>query len=182
MLGKCRQPGPAAALFKAMLSERLRPTADVYTALVGAYGYSGFLEEALAAVEQMKGAADCKPDGYTFSVLIDCCAKSRRFDLIPGVLDEMSYLGIECNSVIYNAIIDGYGKAAMFEEMESALSAMLESGSNVPDIYTMNSVIGAYGNHGRTDEMEKRYSEFQLMGVEPDTKTFNIMIKSYGKC
>jgi len=29
--------------------------------------------------------------------------------------------------------------------------------------------------------MEKRYSEFQLMGVEPDTKTFNIMIKSYGK-
>ena len=71
MLGKCRQPGPAAALFKAMLSERLRPTADVYTALVGAYGYSGFLDEALAAVEQMKGAADCKPDGYTFSVLIN---------------------------------------------------------------------------------------------------------------
>ncbi|XP_021303127.1 pentatricopeptide repeat-containing protein At3g53170 isoform X2 [Sorghum bicolor] len=179
MLGKCRQPGPAAALFKAMLSERLRPTADVYTALVGAYGYSGLLDEALAAVEQMKGAADCKPDGYTFSVLINCCAKSRRFDLIPAVLDEMSYLGIECNSVIHNAIIDGYGKAAMFEEMEGALSAMLESGSNVPDIYTMNSVIGAYGNHGRTDEMEKSYSEFQLMGVEPDTKTFNIMIKSY---
>ena len=179
MLGKCRQPGPAAALFKAMLSERLRPTADVYTALVGAYGYSGLLDEALAAVEQMKGAADCKPDGYTFSVLINCCAKSRRFDLIPAVFDEMSYLGIECNSVIHNAIIDGYGKAAMFEEMEGALSAMLESGSNVPDIYTMNSVIGAYGNHGRTDEMEKSYSEFQLMGVEPDTKTFNI--KSYGK-
>lgn len=181
MLGKCRQPGPAAGLFREMLSERLRPTADVYTALIGAYGYSGLLEHALAAVEQMKGAADCKPDGYTFSVLVDCCAKSRRFDLIPAVLDEMSYLGIECNSVIHNAIIDGYGKAAMFEEMEGALSTMLESGSNVPDIYTMNSVVGAYGNHGRTDEMEKSYSEFQLMGVEPDTKTFNIMIRSYGK-
>lgn len=181
MLGKCRQPGPATALFKAMLSERLRPTVDVYTALVGAYGYSGLLDEALATIDQMKGAADCKPDEYTFSVLINCCAKSRRFDLIPAVLDEMSYLGIKCNSVIHNAIIDGYGKAAMFVEVESALSTMLESGSNVPDIYTMNSIIWAYGNHGRTDEMEKWYSEFELMGVEPDTKTFNIMIKSYGK-
>ncbi|KAJ1299121.1 hypothetical protein BS78_01G507300 [Paspalum vaginatum] len=181
MLGKCRQPGPATALFKEMLSERLTPTVDVYTALVGAYGYSGLLEEALATVDQMKGAAECRPDEYTFSVLLDCCAKSRRFDLIPTVLDEMSYLGIECNSVIHNGIIDGYGKAAMFEEMESALSAMLESGNNVPDIYTMNSIIWAYGNNGRTGEMERWYSEFQLMGVEPDTKTFNIMIKSYGK-
>jgi pentatricopeptide repeat protein len=154
---------------------------DVYTALVGAYGYSGLLEEALATIDQMKGAADCRPDGYTFSVLVDCCAKSRRFDLIPAVLDEMAYLGLECNSVIHNAIINGYGKAGMLEEMESALSKMLESGSNVPDVYTMNSIIWAYGNHGRTDEMERWYSEFELMGVEPDTKTFNTMIKSYGK-
>ncbi|CAN6308298.1 unnamed protein product, partial [Urochloa humidicola] len=181
MLGKCRQPGPATALFKSMLSERLRPTVDVYTALVGAYGHSGLLEEALATIDQMKGTVDCKPDGYTFSVLIDCCAKSRRFDLVPAVLDEMSYLGLECNSVVHNAIINGYGKAGMLEEMESALSVMLESGDNVPDIYTMNSIIWAYGNYGRTDEMEKWYNEFELMGVEPDTKTFNIMIKSYGK-
>jgi pentatricopeptide repeat protein len=180
MLGKCRQPGPATALFKTMLSERLRPTVDVYTALVGAYGYSGLLEEALATVDQMKGAVDCKPDEYTFSVLINCCCKSQRFDLIPAILDEMSYLGLECNSVIHNAIIDGYGKASMLKEMESALSSMLESGNNMPDIYTMNSIIWAYGNKGRTDEMEKWYNEFELMGVEPDTKTFNIMIKSYG--
>jgi pentatricopeptide repeat protein len=73
----------------------------------------------------MKGAAaDCRPDGYTFSVLINCCCRSRRFDLIPAILDDMSYLGPGCNSVIHNAIIDGYGKAGMLEEMESALSAM----------------------------------------------------------
>lgn len=182
MLGKCRQPGPAAALFRVMLSEeRLAPTVDVYTALVGAYGYSGMLDEALATVELMKGAADCKPDEYTFSILINCCCKSRRFDLIPPVLDEMSYLGIGCNVVIHNAIIDGYGKAGMLAEMGTALCNMLEDGDNVPDIYTMNSIIWAYGNRGRVDDMEKWYSEFQLMGVEPDSRTFNIMIKSYGK-
>jgi pentatricopeptide repeat protein len=76
------------------------------------------------------------------------------------------------NSVIHN----GYGKAGMLQEMESALS----SGSNVPDIYTMDSIIWAYGNQGRTGEMEEWYNEFELMGVLPDVKTFNIMIKSYG--
>ncbi|VAI11071.1 unnamed protein product [Triticum turgidum subsp. durum] len=183
MLGRCRQPGPATALFKVMLSEkRLAPTVDVYTALVGAYGYSGLLDEAMATVDRMKGAdADCKPDEYTFSVLINCCCKSRRFDLIPTVLDEMSYLGVGCNVVIHNGIINGYGKAGMLEEMEDALSNMLQDGDNVPDIYTMNSIIWAYGNRGRVDDMERWYGEFQLMGVEPDTRTFNIMMKSYGK-
>jgi hypothetical protein len=54
----------------------------------------------------------------------------------------MLYLGLECNSVIHNAIIDGSGKASMLE-MQSALSTMLESGNNVPDIYTLNSIIWA---------------------------------------
>uniref|UniRef100_A0ACD6A1R5 Uncharacterized protein n=2 Tax=Avena sativa TaxID=4498 RepID=A0ACD6A1R5_AVESA len=183
MLGRCRQPGPATALFKTMLSEEaLAPTVDVYTALVGAYGYSGLIDEALATVDRMKGVApDCKPDEYTFSVLINCCCKSRRFDRIPAVLDEMDFLGLGCNVVIHNGMIDGYGKAGMLEEMENALSNMLEGGDSVPDIYTMNSIVWAYGNRGRVDDMEKWYGEFQLMGVEPDTRTFNIMIKSYGK-
>jgi pentatricopeptide repeat protein len=72
----------------------------------------------------------------------------------------MSYLGLECNSIILNAIIDGYGKASMLKEMESALSSMLESGNNVPDIYTMNSIIWAYGN--REGQMKWRSGTMSL--------------------
>ena len=45
----------------------------------------------------------------------------------------------------------------------------------------MNSILWAYGNRGRVFDMDKWYGEFQLMGVEPDTRTFNIMMQSYGK-
>jgi pentatricopeptide repeat protein len=55
------------------------------------------------------------------------------------------------------------------DEMENALSNMLDSEKNVPNIYTMNSILWAYGNHGRVGAMVKWYSELQLMGVEPDT-------------
>ncbi|OAY64478.1 pentatricopeptide repeat-containing protein At3g53170 [Ananas comosus] len=181
MLGKCRQPEHATSLFRAMLSEGVKPTLDVYTSLVGAYGFSGLLEEAFLTVDEMKTISDCKPDEFTFSILINCCCKLRRFDYIPTLLTEMSYLGLECNVVTYNIMIDGYGKAGMLEDMENSLFDMLENGRCLPDIFTMNSILWAYGNYGTTAEMEKWYNEFQLMGIEPDIQTFNIMIKSYGK-
>lgn len=181
MLGKCKQPEEASLLFEVMLSEGLKPTIDVYTALVSAYGQSGLIDKAFSTVDDMKSVCDCKPDVYTYSILLNCCSRFHRFDLIEKVLAEMSYLGIECSTVTFNTIIDGYGKANMFEEMESSLTQMVESGSCLPDVFTFNSVISAYGNSGQIEKMERWYDEFQLMGVKADIKTFNILIKSYGR-
>lgn len=181
MLGKCKQPEEASLLFEIMLSEGLKPAVDVYTALVNAYGQSGQLDKAFSTVDDMKSVSDCKPDVYTYSILMNCCFKHCRFDLIGRILAEMSYLGVECSTVTYNTIIDGYGKAGMFEEMENSLTDMIESESSVPDIFTFNSVIGAYGGIGQIEKMEKWYDEFQLMRIRPDVKTFNILIRSYGK-
>ncbi|XVF22924.1 hypothetical protein REPUB_Repub12eG0212700 [Reevesia pubescens] len=181
MLGKCKQTEQASLLFETMLSEGLKPTIDVYTALVHAYGKSGFIDKAFATVEYMKSVSDCKPDVYTYSILINSCMKLCHFDLIRRILAEMSYLGIECSTVTYNTIIDGYGKAEMFEEMESILTDMIESGDSLPDIFTFNSIVGAYGSSGQIEKMENWYDEFQLMGIRPDINTFNILIKSFGK-
>lgn len=181
MLGKCRQPKKAGFLFEVMLQDGLKPTVDVYTALVSAYGYSGLLDKALEIIDDMKLILDCKPDVYTYSIFINCCTKLRRFDMIKHILADMSYLGIECSTVTYNTIIDGYGKAELFDLMESMLTDMLENGTCLPDVFTFNSVIGAYGNSGMIVEMEKWFDEFQLMGIKPSVMTFNILIKSYGK-
>ncbi|KAM7264404.1 hypothetical protein ACFE04_002087 [Oxalis oulophora] len=181
MLGKCKQPDKATILFEVMVSEGLKPTIDVYTALVSAYGESGLLDKAILTIEDMKSVADCKPDVFTYSILIKSCCKIRRFDVVRRILDEMSYMGIECNTVTFNTIIDGYGKSRMLEEMENTLMDMIETGKCLPDIFTLNSVIGAYGNFGQVETMEKWYDEFQLMKIKPDIQTFNIMIRSYGR-
>ncbi|XP_022153245.1 pentatricopeptide repeat-containing protein At3g53170 [Momordica charantia] len=181
MLGKCRQPEQASLLFQILLSEGLKPSIDVYTALVSAYGRSGLLHKAISIVDEMKSVSDYKPNIHTYSILIDCCTKLRRFDLLKGILTDMSYLGIACNTVTYNTIINGFGKAKMFEQMESLLLEMIESGSCHPDLITFNSLIKAYGNSEQIEKMEKWYNEFQLMGIRPDVWTFNTMISSYGK-
>ncbi|KAL9367782.1 hypothetical protein Peur_038981 [Populus x canadensis] len=69
----------------------------------------------------------------------------------------------------------------MLEEMENTLTDMIESGSSAPDLFTFNSVTGAYGSSGQQDKMEKWYAEFLLIGLRPDIKTFNILIRSYEK-
>nr|XP_043617881.1 pentatricopeptide repeat-containing protein At3g53170 [Erigeron canadensis] len=181
MLGKCRQPTKASLLFEVMLQDGLKPTIDVYTALVSAYGYSGLLNNALEIIDDMKSIPDCKPDVYTYSILINCCTKLRRFDMIKQILADMSYAGIECSIVTYNTVIDGYGKAGLLNLMESVLTDMLEHGTCLPDVFTFNSVIGAYGNSKMIVEMEKWFDEFQLMGIKPNVMTYNILIKSYGK-
>ncbi|AES69518.1 PPR containing protein, putative [Medicago truncatula] len=84
------QPKEVSQLYETMLFEGLKPTVDVFIALASAY--------------DMKSVADRKPDVYTYSVLISCCPKFRRFDLIERVLVDMSYLGIECNNVTYKFI------------------------------------------------------------------------------
>ncbi|KAL0413709.1 UNVERIFIED_CONTAM: Pentatricopeptide repeat-containing protein [Sesamum radiatum] len=180
MLGKCKQPNQASLLFETMLCDGLRPTVDVYTALVGAYAFNGLVDKAFNIVEDMKSIDTCKPDAFTYSILIKYCLKLRRFDMIGLILEEMSHLGIECSTVIYNILIDGYGKAKRFELMENSLADMIQSGKCCPDIFTFNSVVGAYGGCGSINEMEKWFDEFQLMGLKPDIMTYNVLIRSYG--
>lgn len=163
-----------------MHSEGFKPTIDVYTSLAGAYGHGGLVEEAFQILDEMK-ILQSPPDKYTYTVLINACVRLRRFDKVQHLLAEMSYVGIESNIVTYNSIIDGYGKAGLLEELECFLSNMLEEAKCIPDLYTMNSVLWAFGNKGKIDEMERWYGEFQIMGIEPDVQTFNVLIKSYGK-
>jgi len=105
-------------LYETMLFKVLKSNVDVFTALVSAYGQSGLFCHAFSTIEDMKSIVDCKPYVYTYSVLVSCYAKFLRFDLIERIRADMSYSSIECNSVTYNSIIDGYGKAGMFEQME----------------------------------------------------------------
>jgi pentatricopeptide repeat protein len=90
MIGKCRQHEEARLLYEIMQSDGLKPTIDVYTALVSAYGQSGQLDKAFSAVAEMKPISECKPDVYAYSVLLICCIKLHCFEHIRGILAEMS--------------------------------------------------------------------------------------------
>ncbi|KAL1557519.1 pentatricopeptide repeat-containing protein, chloroplastic-like protein [Salvia divinorum] len=181
MLGKCKQPEIAHTLFQAMIDEGCVVDREAYTALMSAYSRSGLFDRAYSILDQMKKIPDCQPDVYTYSILIKSCVHVYDFGAVSSLLSEMETHGIRPTTVTYNTLIDAYGKAKKFVEMESVLVQMLRQPHCEPDVWTMNSTLRAFGGSGQIDMMEKCYDKFQKAGIDPTIKTFNILLDAYGK-
>ncbi|KAL6968028.1 hypothetical protein U1Q18_033832 [Sarracenia purpurea var. burkii] len=182
MLGKCKQPEKAHSLFQAMVDEGCVVNHESYTALLSAYSRSGIFDKAFSLLEHMKSSPDCKPDVHTYSILIKSCLQVFAFDKVESLLSDMASQGIKPNTVTYNTLIDAYGKAKKFAKMESTLVEMLREGGHcMPDVWTMNSTLRAFGSSGQIETMETCYEKFQRAGIQPSIKTFNVLLDSYGK-
>ncbi|XVF81197.1 hypothetical protein PTKIN_Ptkin15bG0136900 [Pterospermum kingtungense] len=181
MLGKCKQPEKAHELFQAMIDEGCVMNHEAYTALLSAYSRSGLFDKAFFLLEEMKDTPNCHPDVQTYSILIKSCLHVFAFYKVQVLLSDMASQGIRPNTVTYNTLIDAYGKAKMFKEMEMTIVEMLREKDCEPDVWTMNSTIRAFGSSGQIETMEKCYEKFQSAGIQPNIKTFNILLDSYGK-
>lgn len=111
MLGKCKQPEKAHSLFQAMIDEGCGVNHESYTALLSAYSRSGLFDKAFSLLEEMKNSPDCKPDVYTYSILIKSCVQVYAFDKVDSLLSDMASQGIKPSTITYNTLIDAYGKA-----------------------------------------------------------------------
>ncbi|KAL9262751.1 Pentatricopeptide repeat-containing protein [Drosera capensis] len=181
MLGKCKQPEKARELFQLMIDEGCDVSRETFTALLSSYSRSGLFDEAFSLLEEMKNTRDCRPDVQTYSILIKSCLQLFAFDKVQMLLSDMESQGIKPNTVTYNTLLDAYGKAEMYAEMESLLAKMLMQHHCQPDAWTMNSTMSAFGCIGQIELMEKCYEKFQAAGIQPTIRTFNILLNSYGK-
>ncbi|KAK3405948.1 hypothetical protein EUGRSUZ_K02161 [Eucalyptus grandis] len=181
MLGKCKQPEKAHELFQAMIDEGCVANHESYTALLSAYSRSGLFDKAFLILEQMKSTRGCQPDVHTYSILIKSCLQVFAYDKVQDLLSDMEAEGIKPNTITYNTLIDSYGKAKMFAEMESRIAEMLRQPDCEPDVWTMNSTLRAFGGSGQIGTMEKCYEKFQSAGIQPNIRTFNILLDSFAK-
>lgn len=181
MLGKCKQPEKAGLLFQEFIDDGCDVNCEAYTALLSAYSRSGYFDEAFSILEIMKKTPYCQPDVFTYSILLKSCLQVQDFLKAKAVLSDMASQGIKANTITYNTLIDSYGKAKRFTEMETILVEMLRQRDCEPDAWTMNSTLRAFGGSGQIEMMEKCYENFQSSGIDPNIKTFNILLDSYGK-
>ncbi|GAB2281885.1 hypothetical protein Dimus_016448 [Dionaea muscipula] len=181
LLGKSGQPQRAKQLFDSMVEEGIEPTSALYTALLAAYCRSNLINEAFSVLDTMKALPFCQPDVFTYSTLIKACVDASLFGLVESLYDEMDARGVVPNTVTQNIVLSGYGKAGRYDQMEEVLSGMLQSTTSKPDVWTMNTILGLFGNKGQIEMMEQWYEKFRNFGIEPETRTFNILIGAYGK-
>jgi pentatricopeptide repeat protein len=78
-----------------------------------------------------------------------------------GFLQEMHAAGCQANVVTYTGIIDAFGKARRYEEMERVWTDMKAQGVK-PDLSAFIAIIGAYGRGGLYKRMEARFHDLQV--------------------
>lgn len=76
-------------------------------------------------------------------------------------LQEMQEAGCKANIVTYTGIMDAYGKAGKYEEMERVWKT-LKNLSLQPDYSAYVATISAYGRCGMYDKMETRFQELEV--------------------
>ncbi|KAI4341597.1 hypothetical protein MLD38_026301 [Melastoma candidum] len=127
----------------------------------------------------------CPANHESYTALLSAYSRSGLFDKAFLILDRMKnsldYQGIKPNTVTYNTLIDSYGRAKRYAEMESTIAEMLLQPDCQPDVWTMNSTLRAFGSSGQIGTMEKCYEKFQSSGIQPSIRTFNILLDSYAK-
>lgn len=69
----------------------------------------------------------------------------------------------------------------MFKEMENILLQMLKDDTGKLDEWMMNVILRVFGYRREIEIMEKWYKIFQNIGIQPDIKTFEILIGLYAK-
>lgn len=181
MLGKCKKPELAYSLFHKMLEEKCSPSVQAYTALLTAFTRNNLLDKAFQIMEEMKRVPDCQPDVRTYSEMIRACSENLDFGRVSSLLSEMKNVELTPNTVTCNIMMDAYGKAGLFREMEAMFTEIIEGNVHLYNAWTQNVILSSYARIGNIERMEYWYSKTQKLGFRPNIVTFNILLTAYGR-
>jgi pentatricopeptide repeat domain-containing protein 1 len=124
-------------------------------------------------------AARVKPTEYTYTALIDACAKSAQWERARAVWEEMKAAGVKPNVKTYSALISAYGSSGQWEPAMAALEEMKAAGVKPNDI-TYNALITACGNGGQWERARAVLEDMKAAAVRPTVVTYSALITGYG--
>ncbi|XP_068652995.1 pentatricopeptide repeat-containing protein At5g50280, chloroplastic [Aristolochia californica] len=96
------------------------------------------------------------------------------------IQSEMEKKGISSNTIIFNILMDAYGKSNKVEEAEGLFLEMKEKGLK-PTVATYNILMDAYSRRMQPEIIEELMLEMQDLGLEPNVKSYTCLISGYGR-
>jgi pentatricopeptide repeat protein len=158
VLSKCGDesaPAKALELMDDMKSRQINADVFTYTSAINVMAkaesvmWSNKAEELLDQIiqeQERTGRSDLKPNVRTFTSVINAVARSKEHpERALAMLERMRQVGVQPDSICYNAVINAYGWSNVVGKEESAfelLQEMLRPDSKVkPDIITANSIL-----------------------------------------
>jgi len=130
--------------------------------------------------EAERARVDAAPSARMFTAAICLRVASGEWERSAAMLDEMRGAGHEPDTVAYNAVLRGCGRAGEWQAAEAIVERMREAGLQ-PDSYSFAALGAAYSNAGEWRRAVELLERVEAAGVTPTTHVFGAAMSACAK-
>ena len=162
-----RRPGQRACL---------PPTVVMYNTLIAGFARSQRLDMALAYYARLKASPwRLRPDHFTFSTLLDACARACDIERALQLFEEMQALGVHADEAVYATVMDAAGRAG-HRRLAMALAGLMVRRGLPPNDIIMAMLIGSCAVDGACPQAFALFRQIRQWGWRPTAYAYTNLI------
>ncbi|EXC24858.1 hypothetical protein L484_013224 [Morus notabilis] len=162
MYGKCGNIDEARRVFDKMVERDV----VTWTAMIDRCFRSGRSKDGFSLFMELMSSGT-RPNGFTFSGVLNACADHAAGDLGKQVHGYMTRIGFDPLSFAASALVHMYAKCGNIENAKRVFKGMPK-----PDLVSWTSLIVGYAQHGQPNEALQMFESLHKSGIKPDHVTF----------
>ncbi|KAE8697167.1 Pentatricopeptide repeat-containing protein [Hibiscus syriacus] len=179
-LGNRRKVELAKGIFQTAINEGYGNTVYAFSALISAFGRSGYCDEAIKVFDSMKNYG-LKPNLVTYNAVIDACAKGGvDFKRVMELFDEMLRSGVQPDRITFNSLLAVCSRGGLWEAARNLFCEMVNRGID-RDIFTYNTLLDAVCKGGQMDLAFEIMAEMPAKNILPNVVTYSTVVDGYAK-
>lgn len=144
----------------------------LWNCLIGHYGRSGLVEEAVALLQQMR-LQGVKPNSSTFSGLLSACPASGAIQVGRYITGYMEEEKLKLDAVLGTALVNMYAKCGFLNKALVIFKRM-----DSKDVKSWTAMITSYGIHGQPTNAIRLFQRMVKEGFRPNEVTFLAVLSS----
>ncbi|KAK1438343.1 hypothetical protein QVD17_04151 [Tagetes erecta] len=142
-----------------------------WNSMITSFCQNGQPEKAIDLFREMGSVA--KYDSVSISSVLSACANLPSLGYGKAIHGFMTRGALKTDLYAESALIDMYAKCGNLESARNVFNTM-----QVKNEVSWNSIISAYGNHGRLQECLSLFHQMKHHGFQPDHVTFLAIISA----
>nr|QIP66571.1 restorer of fertility-like protein [Triticum aestivum] len=127
------------------------------------------------------GARVASPTLCTYSILMDCCCRAGRPDLVLAFFGRLLRLGLRLDIISSSNLLKGLCQAKRSNEALDMLLHRMPELDCVPDVFSHSIVINGCFKQGEVDKACNLFHQMPQLGVQPNVVIYNSVIDALSK-
>ncbi|XP_078438439.1 pentatricopeptide (PPR) repeat-containing protein [Wolffia australiana] len=152
----------------------------LYNVAMKALRVAGQLDLVDGLAEEMLAEGRARPDNITYSTVITCAKRRRRYARAIEWFERMYRAGVTPDEVTYSAALDVYARLGRADEVV-ALYERARAAGWAPDAVAFSVLARVFGEAGDYDGIRYVMEEMKAVGVRPNLVVYNTLLEALGR-